>query len=420
MGIFDFLKRKPQQASRPLFYDIVCPFCFSKFSPEEVVFRAAHHREDDENYALQEDEKLNKYRDRFGLDTVYDMEAVIDPRDIPEEHHLYSDHVLIGLNDRYGVVTRRRLCPHCHNELPVTAGKVPSNIISIIGASQVGKSVYMTALIHTLQHTTADHFDAACMPLNAEISRKFRTMYEEPLFERGDLLASTQKEKMQEPFIFQFVFKDETKPPLTLVFFDVAGEGMVDQDYLGLHGQHIKNSAGILFMIDPLQIRSIREKIRMQYGGASDEWVPQYDEPRDVVLTLFGDFIAYQDKNKTDIPTAVVLTKSDMLQALKDEDGDYIKSNSNIFHNMVHRKYLDLTEFHNIDGEIRRFIEKVDRPFKGTMDVYFSNTAYFAVSALGSNPVNQKLQGVVSPLRVDEPFIWLLHELNYIEGREQH
>lgn len=148
----------------------------------------------------------------------------------------------------------------------MTAGQVPSNIISIIGASQVGKSVYMTSLIHTLQNTTADHFDAACMPLNAEISRKFRTLYEEPLFERGDLLASTQKERMQEPFIFQFVFKDENKPPLTLVFFDVAGEGMVDQDYLGLQGQHIKNSSGILFMVDPLQIRSIREKIHINMG----------------------------------------------------------------------------------------------------------------------------------------------------------
>jgi hypothetical protein len=277
----------------------------------------------------------------------------------------------------------------------------------------------MTSLIHTLQNTTADHFNAACMPLNAEISRKFRTYYEEPLFERGDLLASTQKEKMQEPFIFQFVFKDETKPPLTLVFFDVAGEGMVEQDYLGLHGQHIKNSAGILLMVDPLQIRSIREKIRMNLGDKPGEWVSQYDEPRDVVLTMFGDFIAYQENNKTDIPTAVVLTKSDMLHSLKDEDGEYIKSNSNIFNNMVHRNYFNLTEFENIDGEIRRFIEKVDRPFKGTMDVYFRDTAYYAVSALGSNPVDQKLQTVVSPIRVDEPFIWLLYKLNFIEGRRE-
>ncbi|MGG4221008.1 hypothetical protein ABEW32_22615 [Paenibacillus jamilae] len=414
----NLFRRKPQAEPRPLFYDIVCPYCFSKFSPEEVVFRASHHREDDEDYALGEDELLNKYRERFGLDSVHDMEAILHPYDVPEEHRLYSDHVLTGLTDRYGELTRHRLCPHCHNELPVTAGKVPSNIISIIGASQAGKSVYMTSLIHTLQHVTADHFDAACMPLNAEISRKFRTMYEEPLFERGDLLTSTQKEKMQEPFIFQFVFKDEEKPPLTLVFFDVAGEGMVDQDYLGLHGQHIKNSAGILFMVDPLQIRSIRERIKINLGDKPGEFVSQYDEPRDVVLTMFGDFIAYQEKGKTDIPTAVVLTKSDMLTALADEEGTYIKTNSNIFNPMEHRKYMDLDEFANIDGEVRRFIEKVDKPFKGTMDVYFTDTAYFAVSALGSNPVEQKLQGLVSPIRVDEPFIWLLYKLKYIEGRE--
>lgn len=419
MGIFDLFKKKSEAKQRPLFYDIVCPYCFSKFTPDEVVFRASHSREDDEDYALGEDDELNKYRERFGLDSVHDMEAVLYPNDVPEEHRIYSDHVLIGINDRYGELTRRRLCPKCHNEIPVTAGKVPSNIISIIGASQVGKSVYMTALIHTLQNTTADHFNAACMPLNAEISRKFRTYYEEPLFERGDLLASTQKEKMQEPFIFQFVFKDESKPPLTLVFFDVAGEGMVEQDYLGLHGQHIKNSAGILLMVDPLQIRSIREKIRMNLGDKPGVWVSQYDEPRDVVLTMFGDFIAYQENNKTDIPTAVVLTKSDMLHSLKDEDGEYIKSNSNIFNNMVHRNYFNLTEFENIDGEIRRFIEKVDRPFKGTMDVYFKDTAYYAVSALGSNPVDQKLQTVVSPIRVDEPFIWLLYKLNFIEGRRE-
>lgn len=417
MSLFNLFKKKPESKPKPLYYDIVCPYCFSRFEPEQVVFRATHSREDDEDYALGEDEELNKYRERFGLDSVYDMEAVLDPRDVPPEQHVYSEHVLVGIHDRYGELTRRRLCPKCHNELPVTAGKVQSNIISIIGASQVGKSVYMTALIHTLQQTTADHFNAACMPLNAEISRKFRTNYEEPLFQRGDLLASTQKEKMQEPFIFQFVFKDEDKPPLTLVFFDVAGEGMVEQDYLGLHGQHIKNSAGILFLVDPLQIRSIRDKIRINYGDKPGEWVSQYDEPRDVVLTLFGDFIAYQEQSKTDIPTAVVLTKSDMLHSLKDEDGDYIKSNSNLFNNLIHRQHFNLSEYENIDGEIRRFIEKVDRPFKGTMDVYFKDTAYFAVSALGSNPVDQKLQTVVSPIRVDEPFIWLLYKLNYIEGR---
>lgn len=65
-------------------------------------------------------------------------------------------------------------------------------------------------------------------------------------------------------------------------------------------------------MVDPLQIRSIRDKIRINLGNEPGEWTPRYDEPRDVVLTMFGDFIAYQDKAKTNIPTAVVLTKSDI------------------------------------------------------------------------------------------------------------
>ncbi|MNI98513.1 hypothetical protein D3C73_1573690 [compost metagenome] len=82
----------------------------------------------------------------------------------------------------------------------------------------------------------------------------------------------------------------------------------------------------------------------------------------------------------------------------------------------MHRGTLNLNEVDNIDGEISRFLAKVDRPFKDTMDVYFSDTAYFAVSALGSNPVNQKIEGVVSPIRVDEPFLWLLHKLKFIEG----
>ena len=41
------------------------------------VFRAAHYKEDDEQYCLQEDAKLNAYLDRFGLEGSDELEAVI-------------------------------------------------------------------------------------------------------------------------------------------------------------------------------------------------------------------------------------------------------------------------------------------------------------------------------------------------------
>lgn len=412
-GLFTKAEREKKD-----YYDIVCPNCFGKSHPDEVVFRATHHREGDKEYALQADVLLNQYRNKFHLSPLDAIEAVIHPDSVPEENKIYSGKILVGLYDRYGQLTRKRLCPKCHNELPFPSGKVKSNIISIIGATQVGKSVYMTMLIHTLQHSTASNFDAACMPLNAEMNRRFRQQFEEPLFENGQMLGATQKEMRQEPFIFQFSFKDANLAPVTLVFFDVAGEGMVDKEYLDLYAAHIKNSSGIMFLVDPLQMKTIRDKLLFNMGDNQGEFTAKYDEPRDVVLSLFEHFISHETNSKTDIPTAIILTKSDMLQYLKDEDGEYISPNSNVFHNFVHKKYLNTTEFENMNGEVRRFIEKVDRPFKDAIDVHFTNTAYFAVSALGSNPINRKISGVVNPIRVDEPFLWLLHRLDYIEGRE--
>lgn len=419
--MLDFFKKmfdkKPPVKERPPFYSIVCPHCFSKFEPDEVVFRASHVKEHDDDFMLQEDRKLADWRRKFNLSQV-DMEAIIDPLTIPDENKTYIQNVLVAVTDRYGEETRRRLCPDCHNELPISAGKVPSNIISIVGASQVGKSVYMTSLIHTLQNTTASNFNAACMPLSAEISRKFRQNYHEPIFERGSMLQSTNPNEQQEPFIFQFVFKDEQEAPLTLVFFDVAGEGMVERDYLDIYAAHVKNSSGILFLVDPLQIRSIRDKARIHIGEEEGEFANRYDEPREVVISLFENFIAHQHNSKTDIPTAIVLTKSDMLTHLMEEDSEYIRPNSNVFRNVVHKGFLNKTEFDNINGEISRFIEKVDRPFKDAIDVYFKNTAFFAVSALGANPVKSQITGVINPIRVDEPFIWLLYQLDYVARRD--
>ncbi|MEH7094816.1 TRAFAC clade GTPase domain-containing protein [Neobacillus vireti] len=413
-----FEKAPPENEKLP-YYDIVCPYCFAKFHHEDVVFRATHHRDDDEAYALQEDEKLNIYRGKFDLAPIDELEAVIDLSSIPEENKIYSGRVIVGLSDKYSEVTKNRLCPECHNDLPITAGKYPSNIISIVGATAVGKSVYITSLIHILQHVTANNFDAACIPLDNGISRRFRQEYEAPLFENNHLLQATAITKRQEPLIFQFVFKDENRSPLTLVFFDVAGDGMTSKEYIKKQAGHIKNSAGILFLVDPMQIRTIREKLLHQLGDNPGDITNTADEPREIVLALYDEFIAHQENSKTDIPTAIVLTKSDLLNALKSDDGEYIRTNSNVFNNVVHREFLNLDEFENINGEMKRFLSKVDIPFVNAIDVYFRETSYFAVSALGSNPIEQQVSGIISPIRVDEPFIWLLYKLGVIEGRHE-
>lgn len=399
-------------------FPIVCPHCFNKFSPDDVVFRAAHYKEDDEQYCLQEDAKLNAYLDRFGLEGSDELEAVIPHTLFPEENKTYVDDVLISIKDHYNVETKKRLCPYCHNDLPHSAGRAPSNIIAIIGASQVGKSVYMASLIHTLETVTAHNFEAACLPISSETSRRFRTQYIDPLFVQNTLIESTQKERKQEPFIYQFKFKDAQKAPLSLVFFDVAGEGMVEEDYLELYANHIKNSEGILFLVDPLQLSTIRNKIILSSNSAGDV-TSLYQEARDVVVTLGESFISRQADGRTSIPTAIVVTKSDMLEGLAKEDETYIRSNSNIFQNYIHKGYFNLNECENINGEVKHFIEQVDLAFLDAIEVHFKDVGYFAVSSLGQNPVDGKLKGVIQPMRVDEPFLWLLYKLGYISSHER-
>lgn len=413
--LFASFEKKTEAPAQKKF-PIVCPHCFKKFDTEDVVFRAAHSKEEDEEYCLQEDEKLNNHLDKFGLEGIEELEAVIDPKLIPVENRTYVDEVLMSVRDKYDIESKKRLCPFCHNDLPYSAGRAPSNIIAIIGASQVGKSVYMTSLIHTLETSTAHHFDAACMPINSDTSRRFRSQYLEPLFVQNNLIESTQKERKQEPFIFQFKFKDVTKAPLSLVFFDVAGEGMVEEEYLDLYANHIKNAEGILFLVDPLQLSTIRNKIILNQGDEGGDFTSLYQESRDVVVTLAENFIGRQESGKTNIPTAVVVTKSDMLSFLSEEEGEYVKPNSNIFRNYAHKGMFNLEEFENINGEVQRFVEKVDLAFKDAVEVHFNDVAYFAVSALGQNPVEGKLERVIEPTRVDEPFLWLLYKLGYIDG----
>ena len=417
-GLFNQLEKKkvmPVQKKFP----IVCPHCFKKFEPEDVIFRATHSKENDEEYALQEDEKLNAYLDKFRLEGIEELETVIDPKTIPIENKTYVDEVLMSIKDKYDIETKKRLCPFCHNDLPYSAGRTPSNIIAIIGASQVGKSVYMTSLIQTLETSTAHNFNAACLPVNSDTSRRFRDQYLHPLFVQNTLVESTQKEKKQEPFIFQFKFKDNDKPPLSLVFFDVAGEGMVEEEYIDLYANHIKNAEGILFLVDPLQLSTIRNKIILNQGDKSGDFTSKYQESRDVVVTLAENFIGLQEDGKTNIPTAVVVTKSDMLEFLVKDGEEYVKANSNIFNNYTHKGYFNLDEYENINGEVHRFIEKVDLAFMDAIEVHFSNISYFAVSAIGQNPVEGKVEGVIEPIRVDEPFLWLLYKMGYISSSER-
>jgi len=306
------------------------------------------------------------------------------------------------------------LCPYCHNDLPQSAGFAPATIISFVGASQVGKSVFLTSLVHTLKTLTPRNFDIFCTPINNEMGRKFKYEYEDPLIENGLLLDPTQKEQQQEPFIFTFSFTDGNLPEINIAFFDAAGEGMMDNGYMDIYAAHIRNSSGILFLVDPLQFRSIGKKVALINGLDHDP--ADMDDPLSVLSGLVEDYIYKQANGVSDIPTAVVLTKSDLLRPLQLE-GEYIRPQSRIFANYTHMGYFNLDAFAQVDYEVDEFLQAADPNFRNALKRRFAELGFFAVSALGAPPdATGRRVRTYAPLRVDEPFLWLLYKLGYIAG----
>jgi len=395
-------------------YYIVCPFCFKKFKPDNVVFRAKHFEVGDTEYEKAVDKELNSYKVKIGKASLGELNPIINPATLPKESLNVIDNVIIEIRDKYDIPTDKRLCPYCHNELPITSGRGPTKIISVVGASQVGKSVYMTSLLYVLEHYTMDRFNAALIAGNSEYNEEIK-QNQEIIFEYNKMLEPTPKEHI-DPLIVNLRFKEESKPPITFVFYDVAGEGMTDRGYIEKHGNHIKNSDGIIFLVDPLQMKTLRKKINLVNRGESGDFTDKYQEPKDILVYFYENFIAKQAGAATDIPTAVVVTKTDMLQNL--DDSEYLSPNSNLFKDFKHKGYFNLNEFDNVNGEMKRFLTKADIPFKGAMEAYFRNVGYFGVSALGCNPQNLEIDSsmIITPRRVEEPFLWLLYKMNYISG----
>lgn len=422
MGFFKFFRSDSKKQSnnyKKATYEkgpflITCPFCFKKFKTEQVVFRATHSEKGDPEYEKAVDELLNQYNKKVGKGALAEVNPIVRAEGLPESNKVRVDGVLIELRDKYDISTSERLCPYCHNDIPITSGRGSSKIISVVGASQAGKSVYMTTLLYVLERYTGERIGASLIAGSSAYNDEIREN-QEKIFEKNIMLDPTPKQHI-EPLIENLKFKDDSIPPITLIFYDIPGEGMTDKGYIEKHGQHIKNSDGIIFLVDPLQMRTLRKKINLANREEQGDFTEKYQEPKDIIVYLFENFISKQSREKTNIPTAVVVTKSDMLRNLNDEE--YISKNSNIFRNYEHGKFFNLNEFENIDGEVRKFLEKVDSPFKGAMDTYFGITGYFAVSSLGSNPKNLQIDTStsVNPLRVDEPFLWLLYHMNYLDG----
>ena len=118
-----------------------------------------------------------------------------------------------------------------------------------------------------------------------------------------------------------------------------------------------------------------------------------------------------RSKDKVDVPLAVCLTKCDvLLKAAENEEEDKVLfgPGSSVLIPREHGRF-DRENFEQIDVELEEYLRRTVGDNFIQMVNGFDEHCYFAVSALGCNPTGSTLPRGVSPMRVEDPFIWLLN-----------
>ncbi|MDO5309905.1 MAG: hypothetical protein Q4G03_10515 [Planctomycetia bacterium] len=311
---------------------------------------------------------------------------------------------------------------------------------AIIGASESGKSHYITALINELQRqSTVYNWSLGAVD---DITSEFyyRQLYA-PLYEQKVPLRKTQVEREARELRYRLTLRNTE---VYLNFYDVAGETFSSEAQMQARAAYIKSSAGIIFIVDPLQMRSVRLALMdedRRRPGATPLLLPQEATGEESLKEIFRRTVnmlnsSLDEQGKIKKPLAVTFTKFDALRALLGDDAP-------VFLPSRHRKgRFSIADSNRIHDYLETFLSVYDaddevRPHAQR----FRDHAYFGVSALGmstdrrdegvqvkgdkdsadanSAPTadahavsseKQRLKAAPRPIRVLDPFLWLLHK----------
>lgn len=383
---------------------LTCPFCFTSFGCREVRFRCIDPR-----------------CPRQDPDTVY-AEATGRP---PQMGHVFPAPNLGGpfasfripLSARCDACkkeSKKRLCPQCHFELSHDAGLIEDKIIAVVGGKDTGKSHYIATLVNRLEHEVGANFGFGLRMLGDSTRTRFENDFRGPLFRRKTVLQTTQPgdvdSQVKMPMIFRLTLHaGGRRHALNLSFFDTAGEDMKSLDRMSVEARYITAASGIIFLLDPLQI----EAVRQQLPGANLPRPDPLSEPTyiiDRLRELFESQSRVTATQKVEVPVAFTLAKSDALFPI-------VEAGSLLRRPGEHFGVFNQAESRSLHTEIWNYLETwTGAGFNSRVEQGFARSCYFGVSSLGRQPDGDGRVETVSSLRVEDPFLWILHQLGLIKG----
>jgi hypothetical protein len=309
-------------------------------------------------------------------------------------------------------VTRRRLCPHCHMELPQTLGRFRNLIFAVIGAKEAGKSHYLAVLIEQLRKHVGPRLDLLLEPLDQRTIERYRREFYQPLYQDKRVINATVQafvdNRVQMPLVYTLTFSGKNlwgkkciKGVVTLVFFDTAGEDLDDLDTMKTVNKYIYRSDGLIVLLDPLQLDPVRARL----AGAVE--LPKRNSDTADILTrttrLIEEGLVLSPETLISIPIAVAFSKFDAVESLLDPQMQLNAA-------ARHEGGYDLADFGAVNAEMHTLLTEWDSVVVlEQVSKRYRQAGFFGFSALGCHPGSAGQVRSIVPRRVEDPFLWLLH-----------
>lgn len=402
-----------------------CPFCFERFAAFEMHLRCNDHYCKTDFAHMVDDPILSRAlggRQAGGaaLRSPWWVNPTADAR---RGLRRYFDWMLLPGSltcPNCQRPTDCRLCPRCHSQLPDSVVRLDAGHIAIFGPQSVGKTTYITVLLHELDHRVGPAQGFILEPLTDEIRERYEREYHELTYGGGqfgvgeDLYADTYRRShsatpsldtnrgVLQPLVYRLTRRQGGRRASTLLsFFDTAGEDWeMNIDMLRGEARYLGQARGLLFLIDPLRLREVAHDPRIQLTEKESR-VPAADYLNDArkLATFFP-------RVPVKAPLAICLNKLDRWGRLMDK-GTVLHEVATSVPDQPPDRGTDNLIHEEVRAALRRwgaagFLEHVE--------VNFPDHRFFACSALGDAAQEREdaPQPLPTPLLVERPVLWLL------------
>lgn len=396
------IKEMARPVSRAYLVNEICPYCFEKYKLRQTPFRCANHGS---KCAHRKDEVKAK---------VWKIETPTGKVLEPTGWFAYKMRCSVC-----GESSRKRICPHCHMDLPNSTGKFRNYIFAIIGAKDSGKSHYLAVLIEQIKQWVGPSLGLLLSELGEHTIKRYRESFYDPVYKNHKVIRNTVSAfvdpEVKLPLVFDLGFQKKAKSAkpritnsVTLVFFDTAGEDLNNQDTMAVVNRYIYQSDGIILLLDPLQLPWVRDQL-----GERVPLPKENIEISDIVIrttNLIQEGRQFAHNDYVPIPLAVAFSKFDAVQSLIDPQFQ-LNAQSN------HTAGFDARDFEAINSEMQSLLSAWHGNFLiEQVTSRYKNVGFFGLSALGCNPHGDNKIPRVIPKRIEDPFLWLLHHHKLIKS----